>query len=65
MSTPAVASPAPTPFFKVVEARVKPYLAPYYLTVAGVLGLMTVGFIAAITVLIIVAANFNVLDWIE
>jgi len=45
--------------------KVKPYLAPYYLTVAGVLGGITVVFVVITVLLIIVVANFNVLGLIE
>lgn len=43
----------------------KPYLAPYYLTVAAVLGAITAGFAVVFVLLILVVANFNVLGWIE
>ena len=47
------------------ERFVKPFLTPYYFVVVGVLGAL-VAAIAAVTVLvIIVAANFNVLGWME
>jgi len=45
--------------------KVKPYLAPYYLTVAAVLGAATVGFVVVIALLILVVANFNVLGLVE
>jgi hypothetical protein len=45
--------------------RVKPFLVPYYLTVAAVLGAITAGFAAVFILLIIVVTNFNVLGWIE
>jgi hypothetical protein len=44
---------------------IKPLLTPYYLTVGAILGAVTVGFAVLITVLVIVAANFNVLGWME
>jgi hypothetical protein len=44
---------------------VKPYLAPYYLTVAAVLGAITVGFVVVTTLIVLVVTNFNVLSWIE
>ena len=45
--------------------RVKPFLAPYYLTVAAVLGAITVGFAVVTVLLVLVATNFNVLGWME
>ena len=56
---------APTPKKFVLMEKVKPYLAPYYLTVAGVLGGITVVFVVITVLLIIVVANFNVLGLIE
>jgi hypothetical protein len=43
----------------------KPYLAPYYLTVAAVLGAITAGFAVVFVLLVLVVTNFNVLGWIE
>ena len=70
MSTPlpaAQASETPKKFCPIVwvKEHAKPYLAPYYLTVAAVLGAITVGFVVVFVLLGIVAANFNVLGWIE
>jgi len=61
--TPATqnATVKPCPF----ELYVKPFLTPYYFTVAGVLGGITVVFVVITVLLIIVVANFNVLGWIE
>ena len=67
MSTPspaARASASATPKFCPMEL-LKPYLAPYYLTVAAVLGAITVGFVVVFVLLGIVTANFNVLGWVE
>jgi hypothetical protein len=66
MSTPSPAAqaPAPTPKFCLLEL-VKPFLAPYYLTVAAVLGAITVGFAIVVVLLILVVTNFNVLGFIE
>ena len=67
MSTPspaARASVSATPKFCPMEL-LKPYLAPYYLTVAAVLGAITAGFAVVFVLLILVVANFNVLGWIE
>ena len=63
-STPAAAAPSPTPKVSLAE-RLKPYTAPYYLTVAGAIGAITVGFIVVIALLILVVSNFNVLGLIE
>lgn len=63
MSTPS--SPLPIPLPPWLMERVKPYLVPYYLTVAAVLGALTVGFVVVITLLVLVAANFNVLGFVE
>ena len=66
MSTPssAVQATPRTPKFCLIE-KAKPYLVPYYLTVASVLGAATVGFLVVIVLLILVVANFNVLGLIE
>jgi len=45
--------------------KLKPYLIPYYLTIAAVLGALTAGFVVVIVLLILVVANFNVLALIE
>jgi len=64
-STPAAqATVQPTKKFCPVEI-LKPYLNPYYITFAVVLGAITVGFAVVTTLLIIVATNFNVLGFIE
>ncbi len=71
MSTPsptAQASASETPKFCLIEwarEHAKPYLVPYYLTVAAVLGAITVGFVVVTVLLILVVANFNVLGLIE
>jgi hypothetical protein len=67
MSTPSPAAPASPQFCPIVWVRehAKPYLAPYYLTVAAVLGAITAGFAVVFVLLIIVTANFNVLGLIE
>lgn len=67
MSTPSLAAQAPkpkTPQLHLIE-RIKPYMAPYYLMVAGVLGAITVGFAVVFVLLILVVTNFNVLGWME
>jgi hypothetical protein len=71
MSTPSSAAPASAPAtskicpIEWVRERAKPYLVPYYLTVAAVLGAITVGFAVVTVLLILVVANFNVLGLIE
>ena len=67
MSPPSSAAQASAPAtskFCPIELF-KPYLAPYYLTVAAVLGAITGGFAVVIVLLILVVTNFNVLAWIE
>jgi hypothetical protein len=67
MSKPTSAAPASAPTTKPycpVEL-IKPYLVPYYLTVAAVLGAITVGFVVVFVLLGIVTANFNFLGWVE
>ena len=67
MSTPATAAKAPKPYCPIEWAKKKaePFLVPYYLTVAGVLGAITVGFVVITALLILVVANFNILGLIE
>jgi hypothetical protein len=71
MSTPSPAAQAPAPAspkvcpIERVKSFLAPYCAPYYLTVAAVLGAITVGFAVVFVLLAIVAANFNVLGWME
>jgi len=71
MSTPSSSNPAPAPTDKPycpvewAQKRLKPYAAPYYLTVAGVLGAITFGFVTITVLLILIVANFNVLSLIE
>jgi hypothetical protein len=67
MATPSPSAQAPAPAsqkFCLIE-RLKPFFAPYYLTVAAVLGAITVGFVVVTVLLILVVTNFNVLGWIE
>jgi hypothetical protein len=67
MATPAsaqttsLATNKPCPF----ERYVKPWLNPYYLTVAAVLGAVTTVFGVLTLVLILIATNFNILGLIE
>ena len=71
MSTPSPAAQASTPpppkfcLIEWVKEHAKPYLVPYYLTVAAVLGAITVGFAVVTVLLILVVTNFNVLGLIE
>ena len=67
MSKPSVITPASFPFPSPawLMKHVKTFLAPYYLTVAAVLGAITVGFVVVFVLLGIVTANFNVLGWVE
>jgi hypothetical protein len=67
MSTPsatAAQASAPTRPFCPIE-RLKPFLVPYYITVAAVLGAITVVFAVVTVVLVLVVTNFNVLGLIE
>jgi hypothetical protein len=45
--------------------RLKPYTAPYYLTVAAVLGAISTVFVVVTVVLILIVTNFNILGWWE
>jgi hypothetical protein len=59
--TAAPSAAKPCPF----EHYVKPWLTPYYITVAAVLGAITAVFGALTLALILIVANFNILAWIE
>ena len=61
-ATAAPASNAPKVSFMEI---VKPFLAPYYLTVAALLGAITAGFAVVVFLLLLVAANYNLLGAIE
>ena len=63
--TPTAQAAKPTSAKFCLIEKAKPYLAPYYLTVAAVLGAITVGFVVITVLLILVVANFNVLGLIE
>ncbi len=66
MSQPTASAPASKPNRPYCPSTwLKPYLTPYYFTVAAVLGAVTAGFILLITVLLIIATNFNVLGAVE
>jgi hypothetical protein len=62
-ATPGIV--ALVPFPTRLKERVMPFLVPYYLMVAAALGAITVVFVVVIALLVMVVANFNVLDWIE
>lgn len=47
------------------ERYIKPWLTPYYFTLAAVAGIVTVIFTVVSILLLLVALNFNVLGWIE
>jgi hypothetical protein len=59
MSTPTSNKPC------AFERYVKPWLTPYYLTVAAVLGAITAVFGALTVALLLIVTNFNILSWIE
>jgi len=68
MATPSPSAKTPEP--KALRPYgpmeiLKPYLIPYYLTIAAVLGALTAGFVVVTVLLILVVANFNVLALIE
>jgi hypothetical protein len=67
MSAPApVAKTAPqAPLPVRVKEVVAPFLAPYYLTIFAVLGGLTTAFVVVIVLLMVVAANVNLLGWVE
>ena len=67
MATPT-SSAAPKTFAEFIASvreGAKPYLVPYYLTVAAVLGAITAVFVVMTVLIILVATNFNVLGLIE
>ncbi|MCE0523175.1 MAG: hypothetical protein LV480_09725 [Methylacidiphilales bacterium] len=67
MSTPSPANKASAPVARPycpIELM-KPFLVPYYLTIAAVLGAITAGFVVVTALLILVVTNFNLLGWIE
>jgi len=47
------------------QLLIKPHTMPFHLAAAALAGLITVLFLAITGVMIIVATNFNPLDWIE
>ena len=61
-SHPPAAAPMTSPTMK---ERATPYLVPYYITVASVLGLITVVFVVVVLVMAIVVTNFNPIGWME
>lgn len=63
MSSPAQATESSRPYCPI--EWLKPHLTTYNLTVASVLGGITVVFFTVIALLFITAINFNVLGWTE
>ena len=61
----ATLSNMPTPSRASLLKWWESFLVPYYITVAAVLGAITVGFVVITALLILVAANFNILALIE
>jgi hypothetical protein len=57
-------APASSPQKSVVE-KLKPFAAPYYLTVAAVLGGITILFAVVTGIIVLVVTNFNILSLIE
>jgi len=47
------------------QLLIKPHTMPFHLAAAALSGLITVGFLVITLLMIMVAANFNVLDFIE
>ena len=64
---PSTATPPKTfaGFMADARERAKPYLVPYYLTIAAALGAITTVFVVLTILIILVATNFNVLGLIE
>ncbi len=62
-TTPAKTPANPKPYCPIEWA--KKNAVPYYLTVFGVLGAATAGFVVVIVLLFLVVTNFNVLGLIE
>jgi hypothetical protein len=68
MATPSPTTATPKTsagFIADVREPAKPYLVPYYLTVAAVIGAITTVFVVMTVLIILVATNFNVLGLIE
>jgi len=61
----AAPSSTPVPPHLAVLERIKPFLVPYYLGVAALLGAITVGFVVLVALIVLVVNNFNVLGWME
>ncbi len=64
--------PHPTPLDEVkAQARpafmllIQPHTMPFHVAAAAIAGLITVVFITITLLMIMVATNFNLLDWIE
>jgi hypothetical protein len=63
MATPSTAA-STAPKASILE-KVKPFLVPYYIGVAALLGAITTVFAVVILLLILVVTNFNLLGAIE
>ncbi len=63
--TPAQAAATEKPVAVRLKELVTPYLAPYYLTIFAVLGGLTTVFVVVIVLLMVCAANVNLLGWVE
>lgn len=49
----------------VFQLLIKPHTMPFHVAAAALAGLVTVVFLVITLLMIMVATNFNVLDWIE
>jgi hypothetical protein len=47
------------------QLLIKPHTMPFHVAAAALAGLITVGFLVLTLLVIMVATNFNVLNWIE
>ncbi len=63
--TPTAAPKTFADFIAGLKKSAEPYLVPYYLAFAAVMGAITVGFIVLTLLIVLVATNFNVLGLIE
>lgn len=65
MSAPAAQTSTSTRPWFCPSVWLKPYLTPYYIVIAVVLGAITGVFAALTGVLLLIATNFNLLGLIE
>jgi hypothetical protein len=56
---------APTRTLAKLKESLSRYAVPYYLTIAGVLGAVTVLFAVLTIVIVLIVTNFNILGLIE